>query len=112
MKQVRIADLKNNLSRHLAQVRRGGEITVYDRDTPVARIVPYVVPDGASAGRSGAAAAASAERVAGLVRQGVLSHGHPQAVADWLEAHEPITPPAGTPSAVDILLTMRRESTR
>jgi prevent-host-death family protein len=72
MKQVRIADLKNNLSRHLAQVRRGGEITVYDRDTPVARIVPYVVPDGASAGRSGAAAAASAERVAGLVRQGVL----------------------------------------
>jgi prevent-host-death family protein len=39
---IKIADLKNNLSRHLARVRRGGEITVLDRDTPVARIVPFV----------------------------------------------------------------------
>ena len=51
MKTVRIADLKNNLSRHLARVRRGGEITVYDRDTPVARIVPFV-PREAPAGRT------------------------------------------------------------
>ena len=38
--QVRIADLKAHLSEHLRMVRRGHEITVLDRDTPVARIVP------------------------------------------------------------------------
>jgi prevent-host-death family protein len=37
---VSIADLKNNLSTHLARVRRGEEIVVRDRATPIARIVP------------------------------------------------------------------------
>ena len=40
MKNVGIADLKAHLSRHLKSVRRGETITVLDRDTPVARIVP------------------------------------------------------------------------
>ena len=40
MKNVRIADLKARLSEHLRAVRRGETITVLDRDTPVARIVP------------------------------------------------------------------------
>ena len=40
MIKVRIADLKANLSRHLRDVRGGETITVLDRDTPVARIVP------------------------------------------------------------------------
>jgi prevent-host-death family protein len=40
MSNVRIADLKANLSRHLRSVRRGETITVLDRDTPVAQIVP------------------------------------------------------------------------
>jgi len=40
MSNVRIADLKANLSRHLRAVRAGETITVLDRDTPVARIVP------------------------------------------------------------------------
>ena len=39
---VKIADLKNNLSRYLSRVRRGGELTVYDRDTPIARSTPSV----------------------------------------------------------------------
>jgi prevent-host-death family protein len=114
MKAVKIADLKNNLSRHLARVRRGSEITVYDRDTPVARIVPFVHGQPA-AGRTSSgevADAAAVERVATLVRQGVLSPGDPQAVAEWLERHKPITRPASAPSAVDLLLEMRRESTR
>ena len=42
MQVVKIADLKNNLSRYLARVRRGGELTVYDRGTPIARIVPFL----------------------------------------------------------------------
>jgi prevent-host-death family protein len=41
MKGVRIADLKARLSEHLRSVRKGRTITVLDRDTPVAKIVPY-----------------------------------------------------------------------
>ena len=41
MTTVRIADLKARLSEHLRSVRKGRTLTVLDRDTPVARIVPY-----------------------------------------------------------------------
>ena len=41
MRQVRIADLKARLSEHLRSVRNGNALTVLDRDTPIARIVPY-----------------------------------------------------------------------
>jgi prevent-host-death family protein len=40
MKQVRVADLKARLSEHLRYVRRGHSLTVLDRDTPIARVVP------------------------------------------------------------------------
>jgi prevent-host-death family protein len=40
MKRVKIAELKNQLSRHLRAVERGAEIEVTDRDRPIARIVP------------------------------------------------------------------------
>jgi len=43
MSDVRIADLKSRLSEHLRAVRNGNTLTVFDRDTPVARIVPYSV---------------------------------------------------------------------
>lgn len=41
MKAVGIADLKARLSEHLKSVRKGRTLTVLDRETPVARIVPY-----------------------------------------------------------------------
>lgn len=41
MKNVRIAELKARLSEHLRFVRRGHPLTVLDRETPVAQIVPY-----------------------------------------------------------------------
>ena len=41
MSNVRIADLKARLSEHLRAVRNGSTLTVLDRDTPVAQIVPY-----------------------------------------------------------------------
>lgn len=41
MKRVGVADLKAKLSEYLRAVRRGHEVIVLDRDTPVARIVPY-----------------------------------------------------------------------
>ncbi len=41
VKKVRIADLKARLSEHLRSVRGGEVITVLDRETPIARIVPH-----------------------------------------------------------------------
>lgn len=40
MKQAKISELKNNLSRYLAYVRRGGVVRVFDRNRPVAELVP------------------------------------------------------------------------
>ena len=40
MKSVQIAQLKSRLSQHLREVRAGETLTVLDRDTPIARIVP------------------------------------------------------------------------
>ena len=41
MTTVRIAELKSRLSEHLRSVRKGRTLTVLDRETPVARIIPY-----------------------------------------------------------------------
>ena len=43
---VRIAQLKARLSEYLRAVRKGSELTVYDRDQPIARVVPYAVSTG------------------------------------------------------------------
>jgi len=44
MTTVRVAELKARLSEYLRRVRRGHELTVLDRETPIARIVPYGRP--------------------------------------------------------------------
>ena len=41
MEAVKVAELKAKLSQYLRRVRRGHPVTVLDRDTPIARIVPY-----------------------------------------------------------------------
>ncbi|MBI4243610.1 MAG: type II toxin-antitoxin system prevent-host-death family antitoxin [Planctomycetes bacterium] len=38
---VKIADFKARLSHYLRGVRRGRQLTIYDRDTPVAIVLPY-----------------------------------------------------------------------
>jgi prevent-host-death family protein len=45
MRMVKIAELKAKLSTHIQHVRKGGEILVCERNTPVARIVPCGVED-------------------------------------------------------------------
>ena len=40
MTRVRIAELKNNLSKHLRAVERGAAIEITDRDRPIAHLVP------------------------------------------------------------------------
>jgi prevent-host-death family protein len=41
MQGVKVAELKARLSAYLRRVRRGHAVTVLDRETPIARIVPY-----------------------------------------------------------------------
>ena len=38
--KVRIADLKAHLSEHLRAVRAGASLTILDRETPIATVVP------------------------------------------------------------------------
>jgi len=41
MTRAKVSELKARLSAYLAEVRSGGEVLVYDRATPIARIVPF-----------------------------------------------------------------------
>ena len=41
MKSVKIAELKAKLSEHLREVRCGRSVTVVDRETPIAILIPY-----------------------------------------------------------------------
>ncbi len=38
---VKVAELKNGLSSFLLRVKKGEEVLVFDRNTPIARISPY-----------------------------------------------------------------------
>ena len=46
MTGIRIADLKSRLSEHLRKVRAGSSLTILDRDTPIACIVPWKAGNG------------------------------------------------------------------
>jgi prevent-host-death family protein len=45
MQTVNIADLKNNLSAWLEQVKNGEELVVKDRNKPIARVMPLMGGD-------------------------------------------------------------------
>ena len=112
MKKVKIADLKNNLSRHLAHVRAGGDLIVLDRETPIARVVPFSATVRSDRAERGRDAYWTAERLADLERRGIVSRPQPAAAATLLQAVRPVKLPKGSPSAVGLLLEMRRESHR
>jgi prevent-host-death family protein len=40
-RKVGVAELKARLSEYLRAVRRGAEVTIHDRDQPIARLVAY-----------------------------------------------------------------------
>lgn len=42
MKTVGVAELKARLSEYLRAVRKGHDLTIMDRDRPIARVIPYV----------------------------------------------------------------------
>ena len=111
MKRVKIADLKNNLSRHLLYVRDGGELVVYDRDAPVARVVPFTATAHAAGRGSSRDEYWTEDRLVRLERQGTVSRGDAPE-RDWVGELRPARLPSGAPGAVDLLLRERRESTR
>ena len=41
VKTIKIAEFKAHLSRELRRVRNGESITIKDRNTPIARVIPY-----------------------------------------------------------------------
>jgi prevent-host-death family protein len=41
MGNIHIADFKSRLGEHLRQVQRGHVLTVMDRNTPIAQVLPY-----------------------------------------------------------------------
>ena len=112
MARAGIANLKNNLSRYLDVVRAGGEVVVMDRDTPVARIVPFARPHGTGGESETGQMVPEEERLAALERQGLIRRGDRSAVRDWVRTHRPVRLPRGGGSVVETLLEMRREDTR
>ena len=67
MKKAGIADLKNNLSRYLDQVKSGESILVLDRNQPVAQIVPLQ--------RGVRGTVVDDDRLARLERKGLIRRG-------------------------------------
>ena len=80
MKSAKISELKNGLSRFLAYVRRGSTVRVYDRDEPVADLVPCRPAD------TGNDAAAE---LAALERDGLLRRASQQLPPDLLSRRLP-----------------------
>lgn len=84
MSKIGVAELKARLSEYLRIARKGGEVTVMDRDQPIARIVPYD----------------AAQTLA--VREPLVAYKNLGSIQ--------LPPPASLPlDAVDLLLEERRE---
>ena len=65
MKIARIGELRDGLSRYLKYVRAGGTVMVYDRETPIAEIIPLREIHSSTA--------RDRERIARLVKAGVVT---------------------------------------
>ena len=98
MKQAMVSELKNNLSRYLSYVKRGGVVRVFDRDRAVAEIVPigHVVKSGTSE-LDGI--------LADLERKGVVRRGTGSLPPDFLTR----ALPRPRRSVLEALLDERRE---
>jgi antitoxin (DNA-binding transcriptional repressor) of toxin-antitoxin stability system len=97
VKQARISEIKNQLSRYLALVRHGETIRILDRDTPIAHIVPIRE----AKGRGGSEAEALAE----MERKGLIRRGSGRLDKEILEVDPP-----GKPSGVLAALLEERNA--
>ena len=87
MKEAKISEVKNQLSRYLALVRRGETVRILDRDVAIAHIVPIRQ---AAGGR-----APGDEALADLERRGLIRRGSAKLDREILDADPP-----GRPSGV------------
>ena len=69
MKKAKIAELRKGLSRYLDHVRAGVQCIVYDRDKPIAEIVPL------TKGKAVSKQDRDEERLARLERKGAIRRG-------------------------------------
>jgi prevent-host-death family protein len=100
MKKAKIAELRNGLSRYLDHVRAGGTVMVYDRDQPIAEIVPIRKSKAASKQDR------DEERLARLEARGAIIRPT-RDFAEWLKTHKPIKIPGGPAGVVQALLEER-----
>jgi len=103
MKKAKIAELRNGLSRYLDHVRAGGTVLVYDRDKPIAEIVPI------KKSKVRSKEELDEERLARLEAKGAIRRGTGD-LAEWFKTHTPIKIPEGA-SVLQALLE-ERESGR
>ena len=71
MKTVGVAELKARLSEHLRSVRKGRPLTVVDRNTPIAQLIP--IPEGALETRAATRSARDLPRPTAALAPGVSS---------------------------------------
>src|SRR5437773_10353252 len=95
MKKAKVGELKNGLSRYLAHVKRGGTVVVFERDRPVAHLVPVPPADRRTH---------DADRLDRLEREGLIRRGKGD-MAQWLRKHPPVR---GTSGVLKALLDERR----
>ena len=71
MKTVGVADLKARLSEHLRSVRKGRTLTVVDRNTPIAQLIP--ISEGSLEIRAATRSARELPRRSPVLPEGVSS---------------------------------------
>jgi prevent-host-death family protein len=98
MKTVKVSEAKNNLSRYIKYVRRGGRIRILNRDTPVADLVPV---------ETSADTNDDELLLASLERRGLLRRGKRGPLPPELLRPGPGAPRSGV---LDALLEERAES--
>jgi prevent-host-death family protein len=104
MLRVKIAELKNHLSRYLRAVRSGEEVEVMDRERPIAWLSPIGSP-----GEKGGSSTTAEEkaRFDELVRQGLIRRARGRIPQEVLRK-----PPPGKPGVLAALLKEREEGQR
>ncbi|MFN8628111.1 MAG: type II toxin-antitoxin system prevent-host-death family antitoxin [Candidatus Binatia bacterium] len=97
VKEAQISEVKNQLSRYLALVRRGEVVRILDRNRPIAQIVPI--------GRAVEGRPVGTEALAEMERKGLIRRGTGPIDRNILEADPP-----GQPAGVLAALLEEREA--
>jgi prevent-host-death family protein len=92
MKEAKISEIKNQLSRYLSLVRNGETVRILDRNRPIAHIVPI--------GESVASAPVGEEALAEMERKGLIRRGTGRVDVDALGRRDRKEPNAGVLAAL------------